>query len=151
MQTPLPPRETRMVLPVRQQPVQPVQPEPEQPGLPPSVTTRQERTRERRALVLETPSLAPETTSQTPERAPSLAPPPANPRETLSKSPRETLSVPAVSGVLGIPEAITVPTTPNAPVAMAVALSEYAPSNAPIYAPINTLRVLPIRQPRPYL
>src|ERR1019366_4700723 len=81
VQTPLPPRETRMVLPVRQQPVQPVQPEPEQPELLPSVTTRQERTRERRAPVLETPSLAPETTSQAPERALSLAPLPASPRE----------------------------------------------------------------------
>ena len=119
----------------------------QEPELPPTVLVRRERTRERRTPILETLPTTQEPRSQTPERAPSLAPP-AKPWETLSEPPRETLSVLAVSGVLGILEAITVPTTPNALVVIAVALSEYAPSNVLIDAPINTLRVLPIRYPR---
>ena len=53
--------------------------EPEQPELPPTVSIRRERTRERRAPILETPPTTQEPRSQTPERAPSLVPQPPLP------------------------------------------------------------------------
>ena len=125
-------------------PASPAIQEPEQPVLPSTVSTRRERTRERRAPALETPSLTQEPTSQTPERAPSLAPqPPPPPQETLSEPPRETLSMQNVPSVPEALEAVTALATPVALVAEVVV----APNtpNTPIDTPANTLRVLPIR------
>src|ERR1019366_164384 len=115
--------------------------EPEQPELPPTVSIRRERTKERCAPALETPSLTQEPTSQTPERAPSLAPQhPPPPQETLSEPPRETLSVQNAPSVLEAPEAVTAPATPVALVAEVVVVP-----NTPIDTPVNALRVLPVR------